>query len=396
MRESQSNFTVLKLGGSVLKGWGDAAAILEILAGYRGPLIVVVSALKGVTDALKEAASRAAQGEGGIGVGLVPVIRDRYAELARSFGAPPAAEAAALLRIEELLCALGRALFALAEGPGGEIRNSCIPAARGFITNRILAIGERLSAVCIALAMTALGRPTPVIEPGRLGIVVVPNGNGGATADIAASTPRIKASLAGRDAAVVPGFYGIGADGEPYLFGRGGSDYSAAVVAACLGAARCDFIKDVAGLFTADPDLVPEARPVLELSYDEADALALGGAGILHSGCIEPLREARVPLRVLGGPSHRGQTSIGPVDRGVLPGPRALALAQGPFGSDAITVAGGGASSKAAAQVLRALEARGLQARAFSPGAGGSSFRLLVQAGSGGEALRVAHDALFA
>jgi aspartate kinase len=366
--------TVIKIGGSVLRGPAQATAILDILDSYQGPLVVVVSALMGVTDRLSAAAA-----EPRLLDQLIPELREEYRLFAHAFAAPPAAEAAACIQIERLLCACPR-------DAGG-----CDGRAR------ILATGERLTAVCIALALLALGRPAPVIEPGRLGLVALPSARDreDALADIEASAPRIRASLEGRNLAVVPGFYGRGEDGSCILFGRGGSDYSAAVIAACLGAHGCDFIKGVPGFFTADPALVPEARPVGYLSYAEAEALAHGGAKVLHQGCVEPLREAGVPFRILGGPALGGQTRVGQGTSREGPGPRAVALMSGPVGSAAITVAGGTAASKSAAIALRALEARGLGACAFSPGADSSSFRFLVEAGRGREALEIVHEAFF-
>ena len=367
--------TVIKIGGSVLRDRSDAPAILDILASYEGPLVVVVSALKGVTDRLCEAAEAPE-----LFAVLIPELRREYRSFAHAFCAPEAAEEAAFLQIDRLLGACQRA---------GGSRDG---------TTRILATGERLAAVCIALALLSLGRPAAVLEPGALGLIAAsPSpGSEAGEADIAASRPLIRASLAGRDAAVVPGFYGVAEDGTHCLFGRGGSDYSAAVIAACLGAEGCDLIKGVAGFFTADPSLVPGARLVLHLSYSEAEALARGGANILHQGCVEPLREAGVPFRILGGPSLRGETRVGGGFSLAGAGPRAVALMRGPAGCAAITVAGGSAASKSAAIALRALEARGLDACAFVPGADNSSFRFLVEAGRGKEALMAVHDALFA
>jgi bifunctional aspartokinase / homoserine dehydrogenase 1 len=373
--------TVIKLGGSVLRGPRDAEAILGLLEGYAGPLLVVVSALKGVTDRLAAAESSPAGG-----AGLLSRLREEYLDFALAFGAPAAAEAAAARQIERLLAGLGR-LLDPAEPSSARLDRRA----------RVLATGERLSAVCLSLALASLGRPAPVIEPGRLGLAALPceEDPEDARAELSSSAPRIRAAVSGLDALVVPGFYGVGPDGLHRLFGRGGSDYSAAVIAACLGASSCDLIKDVPGVFTADPSLVAGARPVLELSYAEASALARGGANILHQRCVEPLREAGVPLRILSGSSAGGETRVGREDSiRPGPGPRAVALARGPSGSAAITVAGAGAS-KSAALVLRALESRGLPVRAFYPGPEARSFRLLVEGGRGGEALNVAHDALF-
>ncbi len=392
--------TVIKLGGSALRGKRDARAILDILDGYADPIVVVVSALKGVTEKLSLALSSPTRRKA-----LIQELREEYGCLATAFGAPFSAEAAALMQIERLLGALDLlfARAAYAEGDVAEVATSG-NAARALRT-RILAMGERLAATCLSLALASLGRPAPVIEPGKLGLVARPiSGPVGlleneAIADIAASAPRIRSILgteagAGRSA-VVPGFYGVGADGIPCLFGRGGSDYSAAVIAACLGASSCDLFKDVDGLYTADPTLVRSARLVVELSYEEAEALAQGGARILHQNCISPLREAGVPLRILGGASSQVQTRVGRGSPVGIPGPRAVALKDGPAGSAEITIAGRGSASRSAALVIRAFEASGFQARAFYPGSEGASFRLLVEASRGDEALRVAHAALF-
>ena len=320
-------------------------------------------------------------------------LREEYEGFARAFAVPLAAEAAALAQIGRLLAGLERLLASGCASPGGLNAGVDDNERRA----RVLATGERLSAVCLSLALLSIGRPAPVIEPGRLGLVArrADVDADDALADMGASAPRVRAALGARDAAVVPGFYGVGEDGAHRLFGRGGSDYSAAVVAACLGAKSCDLIKDVAGLYTADPAIVRDARLVAELNYEEAEALAQGGARILHQPCVPPLRAAGVPLRILGYSGPRVRTRVGPGHPRGLPGPRALAIKRGPVACAEITVAGSGCASKSAASVLKAFEASGFQARAFFPAPDMASFRILVEASRGDEALRVAHEALF-
>lgn len=399
---------VIKLGGSVLRSPCDARAVLDILAGYPDPIVVVVSALKGVTERLAEALSAT-----GRRAALISELRDEYCGFAAAFGAPFAAEAAARMQIERLLGGLEllfvRDTARTASSPTVGGNSSGGREAARILKTRVLAMGERLSATCVSLALVSIGRPAPVIEPGKLGLVARRPTRPSAgredevVADIAASTPRIRAALGGGAAlgdgrsAVVPGFYGVAEDGSPRLFGRGGSDYSAAAIAACLGAASCDLVKDVDGFYTADPALVEGARLVVELSYEEAEALARGGANILHQSCIAPLRDAGVPLRILGCSSSqvRLATRVGLGRPGGIPGPRGVAMKRGPAGSAEITVAGRGSASKSATIVLKAFEARGFQARAFFPSTDGASFRLLVEASRGDEALRVAHEALF-
>jgi bifunctional aspartokinase / homoserine dehydrogenase 1 len=298
--------TVVKLGGSVLTGPGDAAAIRGILSEYEGPIVVVVSALKGVTDELALAAKRPARRDDD----LLERLRARHFEMAEALGAPPsaglvggrtsarsraAAVAAAEARIDEMLERLGELL-------------SC-PASRRDRHARILSSGERLSAACVAVAAAAEGRPGPILEPGRLGLVAR-GSDSDAEADIPASAASIREAVDRLDLAIVPGFYGVCEDGRPLLFGRGGSDYSAAVIAACLGARSCDLVKDVPGIFSADPGRDPGARPLPEISYGEAAALAAAGSKVLHPRCVAPLAAARVVLRVRGAVLSEGMTLV--------------------------------------------------------------------------------------
>ena len=367
---------VVKLGGSVLGGSRDAAAILDIIDACDEPLVVVVSALKGVTDRLAAAADR---GEGrASSAALLSSLREEHRALSEALGAPAAALEAATLKLDRILRRLSALLGASDPGCRAET----------------IATGERLSATCVALAFAALGRPAPVVEPRELGLVGRESPEG-PSVDLAAAGPRIRAALLGLSDAVVPGFYGVDARGRHLLFGRGGSDYSAAVIAAGLGAGRCDLVKDVALFLTADPLVVPGARPVPALSYAEAEALAKGGAKILHHKTVEPLRAACIPLRIIGRDPSSGETRIGPRSAS-REGARAIALASGPAGSARLTVACSGWAAKSAALVIGALETRGVTARALSMGPEGASFSVIVDGSRGNEGLRIAHSALFA
>jgi bifunctional aspartokinase / homoserine dehydrogenase 1 len=304
--------TIVKLGGSVLTGPGDADAIRGILSEYEGPIVVVVSALKGVTDELALAAKRPARRDDE----LLARLRARHFEMAEALGSPssqgcasagpsagrrlrvrgsPAAIAAAEARIDEIIDMLGELL-------------AC-PASRRDRYARILSSGERLSAACVAVAAAAEGRPGPILEPSRLGLVAR-GSDRDAEADIPASAPSIRKAVDSLDLAIVPGFYGVAEDGRPLLFGRGGSDYSAAVIAACLGARSCDLVKDVPGIFSSDPGRDPDARALSEISYGEAAAMAAGGSKVLHPRCVAPLAAARVVLRVRGSVLSDGMTLV--------------------------------------------------------------------------------------
>ncbi|MCX7218145.1 MAG: ACT domain-containing protein, partial [Burkholderiales bacterium] len=105
--------------------------------------------------------------------------------------------------------------------------------------------------------------------------------------------------LAGDGVIVVPGFYGVDQNGKTTLFGRGGSDYSAASIAACLGAESLDVWKDVDGFLSADPGTVSAPRSIAQLNYLEAAELSYFGPKILHPRTVEPLFDRDIPIRIL-------------------------------------------------------------------------------------------------
>ena len=121
---------------------------------------------------------------------------------------------------------------------------------------------------------------------------------GNASADFHLSTSRVREALNEELIYVVPGFYGVSKDQKTTLFGRGGSDYSAAAIARCVGATSLDIWKDVNGFLSSDPKLVDHPVQIGQLSYNEAAELAYFGAKILHPRTVEPLIDPRIPVRI--------------------------------------------------------------------------------------------------
>ena len=95
---------------------------------------------------------------------------------------------------------------------------------------------------------------------------------------------------------ITQGFIARSREGDTVLLGRGGSDTSAAIIAARLGAERCEIWTDVPGVYTANPRETPEARLITRLDYDEAQEIASAGAAVLHPRCIEPLKNNEIEL----------------------------------------------------------------------------------------------------
>ena len=103
---------------------------------------------------------------------------------------------------------------------------------------------------------------------------------------------------AGYDAIITQGFIASNAQGDTVLLGRGGSDTSAALLAAILDATVCEFWTDVPGIYTANPHQLPHARLLKQLNYDEAQEIASMGAKVLHPNCLPPVRRAGIPMFV--------------------------------------------------------------------------------------------------
>jgi aspartate kinase len=163
----------------------------------------------------------------------------------------------------------------------------------------VMAHGERLAAPLVAAAILAAGADARSVTAEEAGLVAVGSFRVGGC-DLTATAERLVAlahELHDR-VLVLTGFYGVNAEGHVVLFGRGGSDYTAGVVAAGLRADGLELWKDVPGFMTADPRVVPGARLVPELSFAEACELGMFGARILHPRCLDPLRGLPIDVSV--------------------------------------------------------------------------------------------------
>jgi aspartate kinase len=282
--------TVVKIGGGLL---GDPAALARAcgsvarrrLRGER--VLVVISALRGVTDALERAVLLALDPRAGHE--LVRDVMERlHAQHARMASGLPDPESV-LLRLQPVFDGLERLLT------GIRLTGEATPRSRDLA----MAQGERLAAPLMAAGILAAGADARAVTSEEAGLVGTGNFRVG-SCDLAASAPSVGGlthELHDR-ALVLTGFYGVNRDGDVVLFGRGGSDYTAGVAAALLGADRLELWKDVPGFMTADPREVEGAHLVPELSFDEACELGLYGARIMHPRCLDPLRGRPIAVSV--------------------------------------------------------------------------------------------------
>ena len=165
------------------------------------------------------------------------------------------------------------------------------------INASIICRGEKLSIAIMKAFLTARGYSVTVINP--VEALLADGGYLESTVDINESTQRIQAmNIAKNDIILMPGFTAGNEKGELVVLGRNGSDYSASVLAACLRANSCEIWTDVDGVYTCDPRLVPDARLLKTLSYQEAMELSYFGAKVLHPRTILPIAQFQIPCLI--------------------------------------------------------------------------------------------------
>ncbi|MGN9911763.1 aspartate kinase [Phytohabitans sp. LJ34] len=175
-------------------------------------------------------------------------------------------------------------------------------------TDQLLATGECVSAALLAIALRDRGVPAVSLTGGQAGFRVSGPHGGGLVERVC--TGRVRGLLADGNVVVVAGFQGVNDAGDVVTLGRGGSDTSAVALAAELGARVCRIYTDVAGVFTADPRMVPSARLLHRLPSDVMAELAFAGARVLHARSVELARMSDVDIEVRDAASDEPATVI--------------------------------------------------------------------------------------
>lgn len=170
----------------------------------------------------------------------------------------------------------------------------------------LLATGEQISAALVAMALNELNARAVSLTGAQLGITTESIHAAARIVDI--NTDRVRRHLDEGLIVVAAGFQGATAEGDTTTLGRGGSDTTAVALAAALGASACNIFTDVSGVYTADPNIVPTARLLKEISYEEMLEMARVGAQVLHPRAVELARKHRIPVRVRNtfDPDHEG------------------------------------------------------------------------------------------
>jgi aspartokinase/homoserine dehydrogenase 1 len=277
---------VQKFGGTSVADTAGFQACGEVVRRHavEDPVIVVLSAVKGVTDLLLAAIDAAAHDQD-IDVPSEQIIGLESA-VVEGLGAAGMDTAQADRDLENRVKRLRTRL------EGIRLLGSCPDTARA----EILASGERFSSRLMALYLRHLGlearwSDADVLPPASDKVLDT-------LLDQEAAEPLLREALENTRVLVLPGFYSRNESGGYQLLGRNGSDYTAAAVAAALGADACQIWKDVDGFFTADPRVVRNARLLDEVSFEEAMELSYFGAKVISSKAIAPLAAAGITCQV--------------------------------------------------------------------------------------------------
>ncbi|HEY3578962.1 MAG TPA: lysine-sensitive aspartokinase 3 [Pyrinomonadaceae bacterium] len=296
---------VMKFGGTSV---ADAAALENVArivasAVEEGP-IVVVSAMSGVTDALL-ASVRLASARGA--EHAIASLNDTFERhrIATEKLLSSAAAGGFLAYLNEAAVQIGRFLQEIADE-----RGDCRAAQ-----DAIVSFGELLSSRLLAEVLKERGVKAQQVHP-RECIVTDDEYTCAAplmTDTYALSRQTLLTLIEEQVVPVVGGFIGATQNGTTTTLGRGGSDYTAAILGAALRSAEIQIWTDVTGVLTADPRVVSDAQTVVRLSYGEASELAYFGAKVLHPKTIQPAIEDRIPVRICNSrqPDQRG-TLVGP------------------------------------------------------------------------------------
>jgi aspartate kinase len=164
----------------------------------------------------------------------------------------------------------------------------------------LMAVGEQMSIALMAIAIHTLGHDAISLTGAQAGIRT--DGVSSKARITTIDTSRLRVELERDQIVIVAGFQGVDSENNITTLGRGGSDTTAVALAASMGAERCDIFTDVAGVYTADPRMVENARWLPRLDYDELLELASLGAKVMHSRAVELAKRYEVPFRVR--PSH--------------------------------------------------------------------------------------------
>lgn len=284
-----NDLLVMKFGGTSVGSAERIQAACRILSeeSRRRPVVAVISAMAKVTDLLLDTLRRAEAGEEEDVRASLGKLRERHLTTCRQL-LPEAERAPVEQAIEQIVGEFQRiatGILMLGERPPRSV-------------DEAVAVGERLSVLLVSAYLNSQGVRAEAVNGAE--VIVTDAVFGNATPLMqptrARAQARLRPLLQAGVLPVVTGFNGATVDGKPTTLGRGGSDFSASILAAALDASELWIWTDVDGIMTADPRIVPDAAVLDEVTYNEAAELAYNGAKVLHPRTLAPLIERQIPV----------------------------------------------------------------------------------------------------
>jgi bifunctional aspartokinase / homoserine dehydrogenase 1 len=284
-----NDILVMKFGGTSMGSAERIRVAARLAADERRhrPVVVVVSAMSKVTDLLIDTLRRAEADDQEAMEANLHKLTERHIATCREL-LPAAQQEAVLAAIRTVLDdfeRIARGVLLLGERPPRSV-------------DEALATGERLSTLLMTAHLEAEGVPATAVNAANAIVTDASFGEASPLMDLTRDKARA-ALLPSVEAGVIPivtGFNGATADGLPTTLGRGGSDFSASILASALDASELWIWTDVDGIMTADPRLVPDAAVLDQVTYQEAAELAYNGAKVLHPRTLAPLIERKIPV----------------------------------------------------------------------------------------------------
>ncbi|HEX3743776.1 MAG TPA: aspartate kinase [Bryobacteraceae bacterium] len=284
-----SSLLVMKFGGTSMgsaERMRVAARIVQEQTAQR-PVVVVVSAMSKITDLLLDSMRYAEAGNRAAVDANLASLRSRHEETCRDL-LPPECQARVTARISELIGEFERIVNGMAMLGDRPPRSM----------DEAVVTGEWLSATLFSEYLTTAGAPAEAVNAREVVVTDAMFGNASPLMEPTGVKARARLSplLESAKIPIVTGFNGATADGRPTTLGRGGSDFSASILAAALDAAELWIWTDVDGIMSADPRLVPDAQVLDAITYAEAAELAYNGAKVLHPRTLAPLADKNIPV----------------------------------------------------------------------------------------------------
>lgn len=297
----------MKFGGTSVEDSGAFANVADIVARavaqQGGRPVVVVSAMSGFTDALLASVQNAIEGNAESAAATLDKHFARHEKVVDELLRREAATVSQLLRKSRVEI---DGLLRLAAG------QSAVEHGHKFYQDAIVSFGERLSAALLAAVLNQRGVPARDVDARKC---IITDDNFGAAAPLMSETSsatrrQLEALINSSVVPVLGGFIGSTLNGETTTLGRGGSDYSAAIIGAALEVDEIQIWTDVSGVLTADPRIVSGARSIARLSFEEAAELAYFGAKVLHPKTLQPAVERDIPVRICNSRAPESESTL--------------------------------------------------------------------------------------